>query len=332
METVLVTGGSGLVGKAIQNLIERFEPDQRFHYEFVAGVDLTDLDATKSLFEKIKPNYVIHLAAMVGGLYKNEKNNLDFFRVNMAINDNVLSMADKYKVKKCVSCLSTCIFPDQIQYPIDEKMIHLGPPHSSNYGYSYAKRMIDILNRAYMDRNQSSESDSRPIFTSIIPTNVYGPNDNFNLEDGHVIACLIHKAYLACMEAKAKNSTSAELIVLGSGEPRRQFIYCYDLAKLIIWVIENYEEKEPIILSVDESEEISIKDVAELIAESMRNHFTDINLSLKFDHNFSDGQFKKTASNKKLRKYLPEYQFIPMFFGIEKTVKWFIENYNQARK
>ena len=97
------------------------------------------------VFEKHRPTHVIHLAAKVGGLYGNMKANLEFFRINMAINDNVLALCHEFKVQKVVSCLSTCIFPDKTTYPIDETMVHNGPPHTSNYGYSYAKRMIDVM-------------------------------------------------------------------------------------------------------------------------------------------------------------------------------------------
>jgi GDP-L-fucose synthase len=204
---VLVTGGTGLVGKAIESIINSDENEfKEFKFVFVSSkdADLSDLTQTRSLFERTKPDYVIHLAAMVGGLFKNLRNNLDFLRVNLSINDNVLRMSHEFKVNKCVSCLSTCTFPDKTKYPIDETMIHLGPPHDSNFGYSYAKRMIDILNKGYDNfyKYNTSEDQSRTLFTSIIPTNVYGPNDNFNFEDSHVIPGLIHKAYNAIKDAK----------------------------------------------------------------------------------------------------------------------------------
>lgn len=132
-------------------------------------------------------------------------NNLDFFRMNNQINDNVLRLAFEFKVKKCISCLSTCIFPDKTTYPITEQMVHNGPPHNSNFGYSYAKRMIDVLNHAYDDKLERIYKDNKqekPIFTSIVPTNVYGPNDNFNPDHSHVIAALILKTYLAAQKAK----------------------------------------------------------------------------------------------------------------------------------
>lgn len=207
---VLVTGGSGLVGKAIQRVVEedtnKYESLQ-FVFSSSEDADLSDVEQTKRLFERVKPNYVIHLAAMVGGLFRNLKYNLDFLRVNLAINDNVLRMSHEFKVKKCISCLSTCIFPDKTSYPIDESMIHLGPPHDSNFGYSYAKRMIDILNKGYDNYYKfHSDGKEKTIFTSIIPTNVYGPHDNFNLEDSHVIPGLIFKAYKAVNEADKKGN------------------------------------------------------------------------------------------------------------------------------
>ena len=106
--------------------------------------------------------------------------NLDFFRKNMLINDNILHTSYETGVHKVVSCLSTCIFPDKTTYPIDETMVHDGPPHDSNFGYSYAKRMIDVMNRGYAQQYGCK-------FTSVVPCNVYGPHDNFNLQDSHVI-------------------------------------------------------------------------------------------------------------------------------------------------
>merc|ERR1712096_242762 len=135
-------------------------------------------------------------------------------------------------------------------------MIHNGPPHDSNFAYAYAKRMIDAANKAY---NQQYGCK----FTSVIPTNIYGPHDNFELEDAHVIPALIHKCYLA-------QKNGEKLCCFGTGAPLRQFIYSRDLAKLMIWVLDEYDDVDPIILSVDESVEVSIKDVVELIAKHMK--------------------------------------------------------------
>ncbi|KAF8782687.1 GDP-L-fucose synthase-like [Argiope bruennichi] len=313
-KTILVTGGTGLVGKAIENVVKTNTlTDENWVFLSSKDADLTDTQQTEILFEKYKPTHVIHLAAMVGGLFRNLKYNLDFLRNNIHINDNVLQCSYKHGVQKVVSCLSTCIFPDKTTYPINETMIHNGPPHESNFGYSYAKRLIDIQNRAYHAQHGCN-------FTSVIPTNVFGPFDNFNLEDGHVLPGLIHKTY----EAK-KNGTP--LTIWGSGKPLRQFIYSNDLARLIVWVLREYNEIDPIILSVDEEQEVSIKDAALTVAEAF-----DFKGEVIFDTTKSDGQYKKTASNEKLRKYKPDFVFTPFKEAVKETVDWFVSNYEIARK
>lgn len=312
-KTILVTGGSGLVGKAIEAVSKEIGlPDEKWVFVSSKDADLTDRDETMKLFAKYKPTHVIHLAAMVGGLFRNLKYNLDFLRKNIQINDNVLQSSFESGVEKVVSCLSTCIFPDKTEYPIDETMIHNGPPHESNFGYSYAKRLIDIQNRGYHMQHGKH-------FTSVIPTNVFGPFDNFNLEDGHVLPGLIHKTYMA-----KKNRTP--LTVWGSGKPLRQFIYSLDLARLMIWVLREYHEINPIILSVGEEQEVSIKDAALTVAGAF-----DFKGEVIFDTTRSDGQYKKTASNAKLKKYLPDFEFTPFKQAVKETVDWFTENYDTAR-
>ncbi|CAO3635052.1 unnamed protein product [Cunninghamella echinulata] len=241
------------------------------------------------------------------------KYKLDFLRDNLLINDNVLECSKQAGVKKVVSCLSTCIFPDKTTYPIDETMVHDGPPHESNFGYAYAKRMIDVQNHAYHDQFGCH-------FTSVIPTNVYGPHDNYNLEGSHVLPGLTHKCYLA-----KKNNTP--FIVGGTGKPLRQFIYSRDLAKLFIWTLREYEEIDPIILSVGEEDEVTIKDVADAIVKAV-----GFEGEYSFDTTRADGQFKKTASNDKLKKYLPDFKFTPFDVAVKESVDWFVENYETLRK
>lgn len=314
-KVVLVTGGTGLVGQAIRHVVEQQNiPNETWVYLSSKDGDLCDPVATRAIFERVKPTHVIHLAAMVGGLFKNLRANLDFWRKNMLMNDNILSCCLAFKVEKCVSCLSTCIFPDKTTYPIDETMIHNGPPHNSNYGYAYAKRMIDVQNRAYNEQYGS-------MFTSVIPTNIYGPHDNFSIEDGHVIPGLIHKVYNA-------KKTGQDLTCWGSGSPLRQFIFSQDLARLFVWVLREYHSVEPIILSVGEEDEVSIKDVVHLVAEAADFPRERI----IFDTTKSDGQFKKTASNKKLKALLPGFEFTPIKEGLRQSVQWFFDNYDTARK
>jgi len=313
--TVLVTGGTGLYGKAIAEVIEKDEQAKGENWVFLGSKDgnLVDRAAVEAIFEKHKPTYVIHLAAKVGGLFHNMRKKVDFYRENTLINDNVMECCRIHGVKKLISCLSTCIFPDRTTYPIDETMVHLGPPHPSNIGYAVAKRMVDVLNHCYKDQYGSN-------FTSVIPTNIYGPHDNFSIEDGHVIPGLIHKCYLAKRDG-------TDFVIWGSGSPLRQFIYSLDLAELTLWVLRSYDDVDPIILCVDEDDEVTIKEVAEMVVEAM-----GFEGKLVCDTSKADGQHKKTACNKKLRSHRPEYKFTPIREGIKKSVDWFVANYETARK
>jgi GDP-L-fucose synthase len=315
MKKVLVTGGNGLVGSAIKKIKEKY--DKKYNYDFIflssKDCDLTNLEETKKLFENLKPNYVIHLAANVGGLFKNMNYKVDMFEKNILINLNVLKCCHNNKVEKVISCLSTCIFPDKTSYPINELMLHNGAPHASNDAYAYAKRMIEVQSKAYQEQYQDN-------FICVIPTNIYGPYDNYNLEDAHVLPALIHKCYLA-------KKNNEPFVVKGTGKPLRQFIYSEDLAKLILWTLEEYKEKESIILSVDPEDEVSIKDIAYEIAKNF--DYTD---KLEFDNTFSDGQYKKTADNSKLRLLNPNFVFIKIEEGIKESIKWFLENYDNCRK
>lgn len=310
MNTILITGGSGLIGNAIKLISDDYE-DYNFIYSSSKECDLKNYRNTYEYIKTITPNYVIHLAANVGGLYKNLNNKVQMFEDNISINNNVLKACHENNIQRVVCCLSTCIFPDNIEYPICEDKLHSGEPHNSNYPYAYAKRMLEVLCRAYNEQYNRE-------YICVIPTNIYGPYDNFHLKDSHVIPGLIHKCYLA-----QKNNTP--FTILGSGSPKRQFIYSLDLARLIMNCLFDYREKEPIILSVSEKEEVSIKEVGMMISK----HFNYQNIV--FDTTFSDGQYKKTADNKKLLKTFSDIQFTPLNKGIEETIKWFILNYSNAR-
>jgi GDP-L-fucose synthase len=186
-------------------------------------------------------------------------------------------------------------------------MLHDGPPHNSNDTYAYSKRMLEIHCRAYRENYGDN-------FICVTPTNIYGPHDNFDLEDGHVIPSLVHKCYIS----KEKN---IDFVIKGSGNALRQFIYSSDLGKLIVEILLSNNNESNIILSVGEDEEISIKDIAIIIAKSF-----DYENRIVFDTNYSDGQYKKTVSNKKILEKIPDFKFINMNDGIKKTVLWFIDN------
>lgn len=315
---ILVTGGTGLVGQGIQAVLTH--PEIKAHHgtdEFVflgsKDGDLRDMTVCEAIFDKYKPTHVIHLAAFVGGLFINMAKPVEFYNDNLSMNNNIIQCSHKFGVKKLISCLSTCVFPDKTTYPIDETMVHNGPPHSSNFAYAHAKRMIDVANKAY---NQEYGC----MFTSVIPTNIYGAHDNFHLQNSHVIPGLIHKFYNAKRDG-------TDMTVWGTGSPLRQFIYNEDLAKLFLWTLREYDSVEPIILSVGEEEEVSIKDVVLAIAEAF-----DFKGKIVFDDTKADGQYKKTASNAKLRELCPDFKFMDIKEGIKKSVDWFIANYDIARK
>lgn len=299
---ILVTGGNGLVGSEFIGG-QYFKPSSKQY-------DLIDKDQTYRLMLKGFDG-IIHCAAKVGGVGANMNYKGEFFYNNIMMNTNVIEGARLSGVKNLVAFLSTCVFPDKVDYPLTEKKIHLGEPHFSNNAYAYAKRMTDVQIRAYNEQYGLN-------YKSVIPTNIYGPNDNYDLENGHVLPALIHKCYLA-----RENKTP--LTIWGSGKPLREFIFSQDVAKLTEWVLHNYNENEPIILST--SEEVSINDVVGIIVELM-NFKGDV----IFDSSKPDGQFRKPSDNSKIKNYLPKFQFTPLYTGLKETIEYFEKNYNLLRK
>jgi GDP-L-fucose synthase len=218
----------------------------------------------------------------------------------------VLESARIVGAKRLISFMSTCIFPDKCAYPLNERDLHAGAPHPSNFGYAYAKRMLEVQSSAYRKEWGCQ-------YIVAIPTNIYGPNDNYSLTEGHVVPALIHKTFLA-----RQNGTP--LSVWGSGKPLREFVYSEDIAKLSMWALENYHEEDPIIFS--SGIEVSIRELTETVARKMK--FTG---PIEFDASKPDGQFRKPSDTAKLRRYLPEFQWTPLDDGIERTVEWFLSHY-----
>jgi len=299
---ILVTGGHGLVGSEFIG--------ENYYKPTSKEYDLKDKDQTYRLMLKGFDG-VIHCAAKVGGVGGNMNYKGEFFYDNIMMNTNVIEGARLSKVKNLVSFLSTCVFPDQVDYPLTEKKIHLGPPHFSNDAYAYAKRMADIQIRSYREQYGLN-------YKTVIPSNIYGPKDNYDIINGHVLPSLIHKCYLA-----RENKTP--LMIWGSGKPLREFIFSKDVAKLTEWVLHNYNETEPIILST--SEEISIKEIVNIVTELM-----NFKGEVKFDSTKPDGQFRKPSDNSKIKNYLPDFKFTPIYDGLKETIEYFEKNYNVIRK
>jgi GDP-L-fucose synthase len=300
---ILVTGGSGLLGKNLQEILPNA------HYISSKECDLRNADEVNNLMSDIKPSHVIHLASRVGGLFANKNNPVEFFEDNIKINTNILSSAYRHGVVNLIGMLSTCVFPDTVEYPLQSHKMHLGEPHHSNFGYAYAKRMMEVQIRAY--RRQYGVN-----WTTLIPTNVYGKFDNFNIDQAHVIPALIHKCYLA-----KQNNT--EFFIMGNGEAYREFIYAEDLARIIKWAITEYTDEEPLIVSTPM--QYSIKEIVYLIADIMQ--FTgDIVFEGKVENN---GQIRKPSDITKLENlFHPEYTSVDE--GLRHTIKWFTEYYNTS--
>ncbi|MCH2022987.1 MAG: GDP-L-fucose synthase [Saprospiraceae bacterium] len=296
----LVTGGTGMVGSAIKADLKIGSKDY----------DLTNWVAVNDLFEKHKPSEVIHCAAKVGGIWGNMNYKGDFYRENILMNTHIIEAARLHGVKRLVAFLSTCVFPDNVEYPLSERKIHMGPPHNSNDAYAYAKRMCDIQIRAYREQYNLN-------YISVIPTNIYGPNDLFDLTNGHVVPSLIHRCFLAREQGK-------DLEIWGTGKPLREFIFSEDVARLSEWALDNYEEDEPIILST--SKETSIKDLVEMVVELLQFKGKLIWLKEK-----PDGQYRKPSDNSKLKSYLPDFKYTPLYEGLKKTISWFENNYPNIR-
>jgi GDP-L-fucose synthase len=309
----LITGGTGLIGTGLKTYIEKQDISDN-SWLFISSKDcnLLNIEEVCKLFSNYKPDYIIHLAAEVGGLFKNIEQKVKMLENNIIMNYNVLNVAHKQGINNIMCCLSTCIFPDKISYPINEDNLHNGPPHNSNYAYAYAKRLLDIHCRLY--REQYGRN-----YFCIIPTNVYGPNDNFNLEDGHVIPALIHNCYLA-------KKYNKPFYVKGTGNALRQFIYSKDIGRCIYELAMNYKGCKPVILSVSECDEISIGDVAKIICKYMDyNH-------IQYLYEYPDGQYKKTVDNNFMLSIMPsDFNFTSIEQGISETIKWFCDNYENAR-
>lgn len=304
--TRLVTGASGLLGSEIVYL----RPDS-------IGLSSKDCDLTESnhtilSLESGRVDTVIHCAAKVGGVKANTDFVADFFDSNVRMNMNVLEACKEDRLK-LVSVLSTCVYPDApyVKYPLTEDQLHMGPPHPSNFGYAYAKRMLEVQSRAYRQQHGCN-------FISVIPNNLYGINDNYNLNSGHVIPALIRKFH----EAKIFGHKSVD--IWGSGTPLREFTFSRDAAKIILWLAENYDGAEPV--NIGNPEQISIVKLVIAIAEEI-----GFKGDVVFDNTKPDGQYKKPSSNAFLRSLGCDVEYISFRDGLKETIKSFQDRYPHVR-
>jgi GDP-L-fucose synthase len=304
MNKILVTGGSGLVGSQFKSK----------NYKRISSKDLNLLDQ-KSIKDYLESNKeidsIIHCAARVGGVKANMEYPAEFTYENLKMNTGIIEEAKNAGIKNLVCFSSTCVFPDKVEYPLSPDKIHLGPPHPSNYGYAYAKRMADTQIQSYREQYGVN-------YFSVIPCNIYGPNDNYHLEDAHVVPSLIHKFYLA-------KERGEDVTIWGSGSPLREFIYSEDVARLVEILLETYKDASPVILST--SNEISIKDLVYLIADIYGHKGKII-----WDTSKPEGQYRKPSDNSVIKELAPNFKFTPIEEGLRKSIEWFIENYLHLRK
>jgi GDP-L-fucose synthase len=273
-------------------------------------INLIDIGDKTSLFDY--NDLWINAAAKVGGVAANTNFVANFFDENILIGSNVIHQAHKTNVKKLISILSTCIYPDAdyVKYPLTEDQLHNGPPHHSNFGYAYAKRMLDVQSRAYRQQHHKN-------FITVVPNNLYGLQDNYDLNNGHVIPSLIRKFFEA---QKAGN----DVIIWGTGKPLREFTFARDAAKVIWWCAEHYNEPDPV--NIGCNDEISIGDLANLIAKII-----GFKNQIKFDKTKPDGQYRKPSSNKKLFDLGCNIKYTSLEDGLTETISFFEREYFNLR-
>jgi GDP-L-fucose synthase len=297
-----ITGATGLLGSEILKILDRSDVCE----ETFNRVDLRA--------DQPNPNadIWIHCAARVGGIKANSTLPAEFFDDNMLMNMNVVRSAKSHNAK-LVSVLSTCIYPDNMPelYPMREESMHRGPPPATNAAYAFSKRMLEYQSRAYRQQFGCN-------FISVIPNNLYGVNDNYDLDSGHVIPALIRKFH----EAKIFGHKSVD--IWGSGKPMREFTFARDAAKIILWLAENYDGTEAV--NIGNPEQISIMALAHMIAEEI-----GYDGGGNFDRSKPDGQYQKPSSNERLRSLGWNGEYTPLREGLRETIKSFVDRYPNVR-
>lgn len=311
---ICVTGGSGMLGKALTNNIKNLWPGATVYSLSSKDVDLTDSDSTNTLFSFMKPDVVFHLAAKVGGVLANTNHLSDFCEENLKINSSVLNAA-KNSNAQCISALSTCIYPDKdhVVYPLTEGQLHNGPPHESNFGYAYAKRMLEVQSRAFNKQYGTK-------FSCVILNNLYGLDDNFHMKDAHVIPGLINKIHAA----KVTGADSVQ--VWGSGKAIREFTYANDVALILMELYLNNKNMIFETMNVGSTECVSIDRLAKMIKQNL-----DYQGQLNFDSSGPEGQLEKPSSNLKFltTNTWKKENYTRLQDGLKKTCEWYEKTFKE---
>ena len=303
---IYVAGHRGLVGSAIVRNLEAKGYKNiicRTHKE----LDLINQEDVRRFFEEEKPEYVFLAAAKVGGIHANNTYPADFIYDNLMIQNNVIKAAHDFEVKKLLFLGSTCIYPKMAPQPIKEEYLLTGSLEETNEAYAVAKiaglEMCKFFKRQYGDN-----------FISCMPTNLYGPNDNFDLKNSHVLPALIRKFH----EAKVNNSEVVE--VWGTGTPLREFLYVDDMADACVFLMENYDGEQHV--NIGTGEEVSIRELAETVKEVV-----GFEGELVFNTEMPDGTPRKLTTVDKLHGLGWKHK-VSLDKGIKLAYNWFLENYN----
>ena len=303
---IYVAGHRGLVGSAIVRNLEA-KGYKNIIYRTHKELDLTNQEAVRTFFEEERPEYVFLAAAKVGGIHANNTYPADFIYDNLMIQNNVIKAAHDFEVKKLLFLGSTCIYPKMAPQPIKEEYLLTGSLEETNEAYAVAKiaglEMCKFFKRQYGDN-----------FISCMPTNLYGPNDNFDLKNSHVLPALIRKFH----EAKVNNSEAVE--VWGTGTPLREFLYVDDMADACVFLMENYDGEQHV--NIGTGEEVSIRELAETVKEVV-----GFDGELVFNTDMPDGTPRKLTTVDKLHGLGWKHK-ISLDKGIKLAYNWFLENYN----
>ncbi len=298
---ILVTGSSGVLGTAIRSISTEY-PQYEFIFLTSSDCDLRDIQATLQYVSNCKPDAIMHLAAVSGGIGLSMKHPATMLRDNVLMTFSVLEAARKCRVNKTIMTLTAGMYPANAPLPLNEEYIHDGYPHDSNYGSSFAKRLIDPAIRSYREEYGIN-------VIGLIPGGIFGENDNFNYDDATMVPSLIRRFY----ENKNNNEN---IVIWGDGSPLREYSYSKDLARIYMWALEHYNNAQ--VLNIGSTEENSVRDIAFMIADIMGIDHGRI----YFDKSKPLGIFKKNTDNSHLIA-LSDFKYTPFLDGLEKTIQWF---------
>jgi GDP-L-fucose synthase len=303
-DKIFVAGHRGMVGSALVRRLEAQDFTNLLTRDR-SQIDLGDESAVAKFFAEARPDIVILAAAKVGGIKANNDFPVEFLLDNLRIQNNIIRSAHQTGVRKLLFLGSSCIYPKLAPQPIPESALLTGPLEPTNEAYAIAKIAGIKLCQAYAREYGAN-------FISVMPTNLYGPNDNFDLEASHVLAALLRKAH----EAKTRNEK--RLVVWGTGEPRREFLHVDDLAAACLLLLEKYDSQE--IINIGCGEDVTIRELAELICDVV-----GFDGELVWDKTKPDGTPRKLLDVTRIRA-LGWQPRIPLRQGIAKTYEWFLAN------